>query len=177
MRLNAICMCTTESNTSDHQHGRSSGTTYLQNTIPLTIPQGLFPLPISPVRHGSHDQCSCTNLIMLSQRHKICSSWSVQAWTRYRKLTSERFERFSTWNSLLRAVSFLIYIARSHKSDSTGQPTKCIGWHQRNKPGLQKSCLKPRKSSSGQFKKKSTLRSSLHLKRKETFLRAVDSQS
>ena len=51
-------------------------------------------------------------------------------------LTSERFQRFSTWNSLLRAVSLLIHQVRSHKSSSisdTSQHT-CKGWHQCSKP-------------------------------------------
>ncbi|KAK0139185.1 hypothetical protein N1851_024265 [Merluccius polli] len=42
------------------------------------------------------------------------------------KLTSGRFQRFSTWGSLLRAVSFLIHQTRSFRSDS---PATCKGWH------------------------------------------------
>ena len=47
------------------------------------------------------------------------------------KLTSGRFQRFSTWESLLRAVSFLIHQTHSYRSDS---PTTCKRWHQCNKP-------------------------------------------
>lgn len=47
------------------------------------------------------------------------------------KLTSERFQRFSTWESLLRAVSFLIHQTHSYRSDLQ---TTCKGWHQCNKP-------------------------------------------
>ncbi|KAI3356755.1 hypothetical protein L3Q82_003433 [Scortum barcoo] len=42
------------------------------------------------------------------------------------KLTSERFQRFSTWKSLLRAVAFLIHQASSFKS---GGANTCRGWH------------------------------------------------
>lgn len=47
------------------------------------------------------------------------------------KLTSERFQRFSTWESLLRAVSFLVHQTRSYRSDSS---VPCKGWHRCTKP-------------------------------------------
>ncbi|XP_061663174.1 uncharacterized protein LOC133493623 [Syngnathoides biaculeatus] len=47
------------------------------------------------------------------------------------ELTSEQFQRFSTWESLLRAVSFLIHQIRSHRTNST---VTCKGWHQCNQP-------------------------------------------
>ncbi|XP_030634971.1 rho GTPase-activating protein 40 [Chanos chanos] len=52
-----------------------------------------------------------------------------------RRLTSERFQCFSTWNSLLRAIFLLIHQARSHRSGSmdTSQHT-CRGWHRCRKP-------------------------------------------
>ncbi len=49
-----------------------------------------------------------------------------------RSLFSERFQRFSTWESLLRAVSFLIHQARSHSS-SISTSHACKGWHQCSK--------------------------------------------
>ena len=51
-------------------------------------------------------------------------------------LTSERFMRFSTWNSLLRAVCFLIHQVRSHKSSSISDTLQhtCKGWHQCSRP-------------------------------------------
>ncbi|XP_037115370.1 uncharacterized protein LOC119127506 [Syngnathus acus] len=54
-------------------------------------------------------------------------------------LTSSRFQRFSKWSSLLRAVSFLIHQMRSHKSISTSDSTDtpqhaCKGWHQCSGP-------------------------------------------
>ncbi|XP_061675487.1 uncharacterized protein LOC133500603 [Syngnathoides biaculeatus] len=47
------------------------------------------------------------------------------------ELASERFQRFSTWEYLLRAVSFLIHQIRSHRTNST---VTCKGWHQCNQP-------------------------------------------
>ncbi|XP_068506561.1 uncharacterized protein [Syngnathus scovelli] len=54
-------------------------------------------------------------------------------------LNSSRFQRFSKWSSLLRAVSFLIHQTRSHKSISTSDSTDtpqhaCKGWHQCSGP-------------------------------------------
>lgn len=42
-------------------------------------------------------------------------------------LSIERFERFSTFNTLQRAVAFLIHVARSYKSPN--MMDKCRGWH------------------------------------------------
>lgn len=51
-------------------------------------------------------------------------------------LTPERFQRFSTWKALLRAISFLIHQLRSHKSTSTSDASRlrCTGWHSCSKP-------------------------------------------
>ena len=51
-------------------------------------------------------------------------------------LTSERFKRFSAWNSLLRAVCFLIHQVRSHKSSSISDTSQhaCKAWHQCSRP-------------------------------------------
>ncbi|KAJ8364902.1 hypothetical protein SKAU_G00137330 [Synaphobranchus kaupii] len=59
---------------------------------------------------------------------------SLATHVKARGLTSEWFQRFSTWESLLRAVSFLIHQARSLKSDSTdASQHTCKGWHQCSK--------------------------------------------
>jgi len=42
-------------------------------------------------------------------------------------LGSQRFQRFSRWRSLVKAISLLIHIARSFKERTTGH---CSGWHQ-----------------------------------------------
>ncbi|KAL0970460.1 hypothetical protein UPYG_G00242280 [Umbra pygmaea] len=56
--------------------------------------------------------------------------------TEAKLLTSERYQCFSTWKSLLRAVSFLIHQVRSHKSGSTTDTSQhmCKGWHQCGRP-------------------------------------------
>lgn len=50
-----------------------------------------------------------------------------------RSLFSERFQCFSTWESLLGAVSFLIHQAYSHTPSSISTSHKCKGWHQCSK--------------------------------------------
>lgn len=48
-------------------------------------------------------------------------------------LNPERFERFSSWKSLQRAVATLIHVAQSFKSTNKC-PTGCSGWHQCKRP-------------------------------------------
>ncbi|XP_051934866.1 uncharacterized protein LOC127609150 [Hippocampus zosterae] len=48
-------------------------------------------------------------------------------------LSSERFKRFSNWNSLVRAIAFLIHQARSHSSSNLSSHS-CKGWHQCTTP-------------------------------------------
>ncbi len=43
------------------------------------------------------------------------------------ELTSNRFQRFSTFTSLVRGVAFLVHMAKSFKL--TDQNSKCKGWH------------------------------------------------
>uniref|UniRef100_A0A8C4T9H1 Uncharacterized protein n=1 Tax=Erpetoichthys calabaricus TaxID=27687 RepID=A0A8C4T9H1_ERPCA len=47
-------------------------------------------------------------------------------------LTTNRFKRFSTWDSLVRAIALLIHIARSYKAAQN--ITECRGWHYCFKP-------------------------------------------
>lgn len=42
---------------------------------------------------------------------------------------SKRFERFSDWNRLIRAIGKLIHIVRSYKRDQNDNPPTCKGWH------------------------------------------------
>ncbi|XP_022110113.1 uncharacterized protein LOC110989793 [Acanthaster planci] len=51
-----------------------------------------------------------------------------------RQLTPQRFEHFSTWNSLLRGIACLIHVARSFKKELGSETNKCAGWHQCSKP-------------------------------------------
>ncbi|KAJ8364972.1 hypothetical protein SKAU_G00138030 [Synaphobranchus kaupii] len=54
---------------------------------------------------------------------------SMMTHTQESLLTCERFERFSTWRSLVRAIALLIQVGRSHKSDASRSSDKCKGWH------------------------------------------------
>lgn len=45
-------------------------------------------------------------------------------------LGSQRFERFSTWQSLIRATATLIHIAETIRAKTSKQNTECKGWHQ-----------------------------------------------
>ncbi|XP_072010850.1 uncharacterized protein [Engystomops pustulosus] len=44
-------------------------------------------------------------------------------------LKSHRFSRFSTWKSLVRAITFLTHIARSFKNTKLADVKECKGWH------------------------------------------------
>ncbi|KAI2644797.1 Paraneoplastic antigen-like protein 5 [Labeo rohita] len=48
------------------------------------------------------------------------------------ELTSNRFQRFSTFTSLVRGVAFLVHMAKSFKH--TNQNSKCKGWHRCDLP-------------------------------------------
>ncbi|XP_039534522.1 uncharacterized protein LOC120483523 [Pimephales promelas] len=48
------------------------------------------------------------------------------------ELTSDRFQRFSTFTSLVRGVAFLVHMAKSCKH--TNQNRKCKGWHRCDLP-------------------------------------------
>ncbi len=45
-------------------------------------------------------------------------------------LGSQRFERFSTWWSLTKAIATLTHIAETTRAKTTNQITECKGWHQ-----------------------------------------------
>ncbi|XP_075706846.1 uncharacterized protein LOC142741353 [Rhinoderma darwinii] len=44
-------------------------------------------------------------------------------------LKSHRFSRFSTWGSLVRAITCLTHMARSYKTTSSADKRDCKGWH------------------------------------------------
>lgn len=45
------------------------------------------------------------------------------------QLGSQRFERFSSWKSLTRAVARLVHVAQSFKKVPSTRHSKCKGWH------------------------------------------------
>ncbi len=61
-----------------------------------------------------------------------------------RQLGSERFKRFSTWDSLLNAMASLVHVARSFKSSSVHQSHKCAGWHHCEQQHLQEERVQAR---------------------------------
>ena len=62
--------------------------------------------------------------------------------THLQVLTCKRFERFSTFKSLVRAIAFLIHIAKSF--NGTNPHSECKGWHQCNLPRTQEELTKAR---------------------------------
>ncbi|XP_035995613.1 uncharacterized protein LOC110368714 isoform X1 [Fundulus heteroclitus] len=48
-------------------------------------------------------------------------------------LTPERFQRFSKWKSLVRAIAYLTHQARSHSLSNASNPL-CRGWHECRQP-------------------------------------------
>lgn len=58
-----------------------------------------------------------------------------------RQLGSERFERFSTWDSLLKGIASLIHVARSFKSSAVNRSHRCTGWHQCEQPHPQEELV------------------------------------
>lgn len=120
----------------------NSGTTCLRIKTQLIWPQGLCPRQGSSTPCGLQDQSSFTNHFCLKHESFKLVDPETDVDVRPQlttlatcinecKLTSECFQRFSTWESLLRAVSFLIHQTHSYRSDL---PTTCKGWHQCNKP-------------------------------------------
>lgn len=49
-------------------------------------------------------------------------------------LGSHRFERFSSWKSLVRAIAFLTHIIQSQRREVKTKVDSCSGWHQCEKP-------------------------------------------
>ena len=44
-------------------------------------------------------------------------------------LSSQRFERFSSWKSLIRAIAHLIHITQGYKKPQLASKGVCRGWH------------------------------------------------
>ncbi|XP_059922878.1 uncharacterized protein LOC132468990 [Gadus macrocephalus] len=57
-------------------------------------------------------------------------------------LGSQRFERFSTWQSLIRAIATLIHITEVIRSSTTTGNKECKGWHQCSKAHTSDNLLK-----------------------------------
>ena len=118
----------TEHNPADHA-SRSVQASQLSNTNWLTGPAFLY----EPQETYSEQQ-NVFELIDPDSDTEIRPQLSSCATsTRNQLLTPERFNRFSSWNSLQRAVATLIHVSHSFQS-STRVPSQCNGWHQCTKP-------------------------------------------
>ncbi|CAL9691166.1 unnamed protein product [Knipowitschia caucasica] len=76
----------------------------------------------------------CFKLINPECDKEIRQVTTLSTYIQKKYLSLERFQGFSTWDSLVRAVSFLIHQARSHSSSSFSSHI-CKGWHR---------CIQPR---------------------------------
>ncbi|XP_065815784.1 uncharacterized protein [Labrus bergylta] len=57
-------------------------------------------------------------------------------------LGSHRFERFSSWKSLLRAITILTHITQTKRGAAKAKQETCRGWHQCKKPHTVQEFLK-----------------------------------
>ncbi|KAM4593953.1 uncharacterized protein PAE49_010961 [Odontesthes bonariensis] len=57
-------------------------------------------------------------------------------------LGSHRFERFSSWKSLVRAIAFLTHVTQSHGSSAMVKHKDCNGWHLCKGPHTAEELLK-----------------------------------
>ncbi|RXN31543.1 hypothetical protein ROHU_004747 [Labeo rohita] len=105
---------------------RSVITSQLNDTIWFTGPSFLYQQP-------QEQQCEFFEMVNPETDAEVRPCVTSFATRVERSLFSERFQRFSTWESLLRAVSFLIHQACSHTSSSISTSHTCKGWHQCSK--------------------------------------------
>lgn len=122
-----------ELNPADHA-SRSIPASQLQATSWLTGPFLYKPSTCQPTTQTSFQLVSTdTDTEVRPQPQVSVSSTSVED----RQLGSERFKRFSTWNSLLNGIASLIHVARSFKSSSVSHTHKCACWHRCEQQHLQ----------------------------------------
>ena len=114
----------TEHNPADHA-SRGIPASQLASTSWFTGPPFLFKLNQSPSEKSNPFELVDPELDV--EIRPQVTSFATQ--TKMTTLTPKRFQRFSTWNSLLRAVTFLIHVVRSRKMDPASQSTKCSGQH------------------------------------------------
>lgn len=132
--LASMCMPVTEWNASGSSRALNNRTTYppayiatrsvpaalLPNTTGLTGPKFLLlPAKDTPVE-------TSYNLVDPESDAEIRSHLTACTNT---NLGSQRFERFSTWQSLIRATATLIHIAETIRAKTTKQNAECKGWH------------------------------------------------
>lgn len=114
-------VCTTQ-NPADHA-SRSVFAAELPNTTWLTSPPFLsLPERVSASEGESYDLFA-PDLDTEVRSHATTLSVSSA------KLGCQRFERYSSWKSLVRAIAFLTHITQSHGSSIMAKHEDCYGWH------------------------------------------------
>ncbi len=121
----------TEHNTADCA-SRSVPSSLLANTMWLTGPDFLYKPSVS--NSTLQEAFKLVDTEADSEVRPLPQVSTAATCITQNPLNQERFERFSTWKSLLRAVTCLIHIAHSFHSANKGQTCKCIGWHKCDQP-------------------------------------------
>ena len=122
------CYVATEHNPADHA-SRGVPASQLTSTSWFTGPTFLYKLDKGQTEKQDSFELLDPELDVEIRPQVTCFATQPEV----KELTPKRFERFSTWNSLLRGVSLLIHVARSQKTDPERHPTECSGWHKCNK--------------------------------------------
>ncbi|XP_056879986.1 uncharacterized protein LOC130520291 [Takifugu flavidus] len=110
----------TEENPADHA-SRSLTPSQLAKSTWLTGPSFIYHPPV--------ENKTLREMFELVEPEKDCEiRLQVKSYATYLQvLTCNRFERFSTFESLVRALAFLIHIAKSFNGTNTN--SECKGWH------------------------------------------------
>lgn len=128
----------TSQNTADHAT-RSVPAALLSNTTWLTGPTFLSQVEDSPsVEEETFDLIDPDSDVEVRSR---ATTLSIDG----SHLGSHRFERFSSWKSLVRAISSLIHIVHSYKSSNNTQEGTCSSWHLCTKPRTAEELLEAEK--------------------------------
>lgn len=116
----------TEDNPADHA-SRSVPASHLAQTTWFTGPTSLFKPSNTPEPVRSFDLVEPELDVEIRPQVR---SYATQL--QERSLSTERFQRFSSFNTLVRAIALLIHIAKSHRPSNSME--KCKGWHKCDLP-------------------------------------------
>lgn len=127
-------VCTTQ-NPADHAT-RSVSAVELANTTWLTGPPFLsLPEEVTTSEEESYELVSPDSDTEVRSHATALSVPPVN-------LGCHRFERFSSWKSLVRAIAFLTHIIQSQRSSTMAKHKDCNGWHQCKRPHTAEELLK-----------------------------------
>ncbi|XP_055367455.1 uncharacterized protein LOC114862962 [Betta splendens] len=120
----------TEKNPADHA-SRSVPASHLAQTSWFTGPDFLRKTPVEETQPSpSFELIEPETDVEIRPEVRTCATFLDS-----KVLTSERFQRFSTFTSLVRSIASLIHIAKSY--NHSVQNSKCKGWHICNLPHTQ----------------------------------------